>query len=132
MATIKSTIKLETTTLFPTPVSITVPVTEQVNLDANFTNVAILPNSDVTPYSSTGLNPSNVVYVYLQSPNTNTVNLDVYITDHLDREVLIMILRPGDFAWFPLATNGYGVKVRIVNNDTIETASLNVFYGERG
>jgi hypothetical protein len=132
MATIKSTIKLETTSLFPTPVNITVPVIEQVNLDANFTNITILPNSESIVYRSPGLNPSNVVYVYLQSPTTNQVNLEVYITDHLDREILIMILRPGDFSWFPLATYGPNVLVRVVNNDTIQSSSLNVFYGERG
>jgi hypothetical protein len=132
MATIKTTIKLETTTLFPTPVNLTVPVIEQVNLDANFTSVSILPNSEAIPYTSTALNPSNVVYVYLQSPATNTVNLNVFITDHVDREMLAMIICPGDFAWFPLASYGGGVQLRIVNNDISDSASLNVFYGERG
>ena len=98
MATIRSTIKLETSTLFPTTVNLTVPVTEQVSLDSNFTNVTILPNSEAIPYVSPGLNPSNIVYVYLQSPSTNSVNLDIFITDHLDREMLAMILIPGDFA----------------------------------
>lgn len=132
MATIKTTIKLETSTLFPTPVSLTVPVTEQVNLDANFTSVTILPNSEAIPYTSTDLNPSNVVYVYLQSPATNTINLDVFIADHADREMLAMLIRPGDFAWFPLASYGEGVQLRIVNNDISVSAALNVFYGERG
>ena len=132
MATIKTTIKLETSTLFPTPVNLTVPVTEQVNLDANFTSVSILPNSEAIPYISTALNPSNVVYVYLQSPATNAANLDVFITDHADREMLAMIIRPGDFAWFPLASYGEGVQLRIVNNDISVAATLNVFYGERG
>jgi hypothetical protein len=132
MATIRSTINLQTSTLFPTPVTVNIPVNEQVNLDSNFTNVTIAPSSDAIAYTSPSSNTGNVVYFYIQSPLTNSNKVDVYIIDQNDNETLVMVILPGDFAWFPLATYAPGVSVKINNADPINTVVINTFYGERG
>ena len=131
MSSIKTTIKLETTTLFPSPVSVTVPITEQVNGDADFSVVIVEANSDQIIFESSAADASGTVYFYIQSITSNLGNVDVYITDQSSAEVKTFKLIPGDFAWFPLAVDAAGIKVRINNADLANSAKINYFYGER-
>lgn len=131
MSSIKTTIKLETTTLFPSPVIVTVPITEQVNGDADFSVVIVEADSDQTIFQSTAADASGVVYFYIQSIPSNVGSIDVYITDQSTAEVKAFKVIPGDFVWFPLAVDAAGIKVRIDNPNLSNDAKINYFYGER-
>jgi hypothetical protein len=134
MATITSTIKLATTTLFPTPVNFTLPVTETVALDAAFSTVVVEADDSAIIYDpAAAVGSSNVVYVYLQSPSTNpAAGITVSIQDSGSFNSTAMKLIPGDFAWFPLLADGASVKVTLNNLDQSNTATVNYFYGEKG
>jgi hypothetical protein len=133
MATITSTIKLATTTLFPTPVNFTVPVNETVALDAAFSSVVVLADDTATIYSTAGsVGSSKVVYFYLQSPTTNPAEGILVTLDDGTNAAQVLKLIPGDFAWFPVYANAAGVEVVLTNPNTTTDATVNFFYGEKG
>jgi hypothetical protein len=134
MASITSTIKLATTSLFPTPVNFTLPVVETVALDAAFSTVIVEEDNSAIIYDpNAAVGTSNVVYFYLQSASTNpSTGVTVQIQDSSSIEITTMKLIPGDFAWFPLLANGNNVQVKLTNLDQATPATINYFYGEKG
>ena len=133
MSTIKATIALSTTTLFPTPANVNVSVTEQVSGSADFQTLTIPADSSTVIYGpSPSADPSNTVYLYAQGASTNSKSLDVYIKNSTNpSSSLIATLRPTDFMWVPLASYGSDLQVTVVNLDGANASKVNVFWGER-
>jgi hypothetical protein len=132
MATIKSTIKIETGSLLATPITIAVAAVEQVNQNANVSTVDINANSSKIIYNGTVYNPSNVVYFYCQATSSNTAGVEVYLTTPAGVESLIALLAPNDFVWLPIAAYSVGTQVRVNNLNELNSATVTYFYGERG
>lgn len=132
MASIKATLKIETGSLLQVPVTFSVTATEQVNQDSDLVNLTIPVGSDRQIYAGLTYNPSSLVYMYIKADDTNTSGVEVYLTNPVGVEILAMIIRPGDFAWFPLAAYSTGVQVRLNNLDEINPAKVTYLYGERG
>ena len=132
MASLKSTVTLETTNLFAVPMKIVTTAQEQVNLNSDISIAIIAADSGETIYTSTVANPSSVVYMYIQSDSKNSSPIDVYVRDMNGIEALVMKFIPGDSAWFPLAAYGTGVQVRCNNLDRSKTAKVSFLFGERG
>ena len=132
MASIKATLKIETGSLLQVPVTFSVTATEQVNQGSDLVNLTIPAASDRQIYSGSTYNPSSVIYFYIKAEEANTSGVEVYLTNPAGVEILAMIVRPGDFAWFPLAAYSTGVQVRLNNLDEINPAKVTYLYGERG
>jgi hypothetical protein len=123
MGTLKSTIKIESTDLFPTPVSFTVVNNNAVNGSfAGFNNLY----ASVTP---TTLNiasiDTGIAYVYAQAPTTN--GTAVYISDSSS---VFAVLAPGDVAFFPYGQTVAG-GTDIQASTPGGTAQINYFVGEK-
>jgi hypothetical protein len=131
MSTLRTTISLASTTLFPTPVSFTKIVNESVNGYHNgFQQITIGDGNTSTLYSSsTPAGNTGVVYFYAESlaANTTTINLLISVNGG-DRTYFGRII-PGDVLYFPLwamtsieifAENGEGAP-----------AALSFFVGEK-
>jgi hypothetical protein len=133
MSTINATLSLQTSDIFPDPVSLTVVAASQVNLNADFASEVLPVNKKVSIYGpSQKSNPSGTTYIYLKSISTNTSKINVYLVDKNSTEVLAMSLWPDDFAWFPLLDDAQVVSVKVLNTSTNTTAKLDYFFGERG
>jgi hypothetical protein len=133
MASITSTIKLATTSLFPTPVNFTLPVVETVALDAAFSTVVVAEDDAATVYSTAAaVGSSKVVYFYLQAPSTNPADGILVTLDDGTNAAQVLKLVPGDFAWFPVYANASGVEVVLTNPNLSTPATVNYFYGEKG
>jgi hypothetical protein len=124
MPTLKSTLKLESTDLFPTPVSFT-----QVNnngVNGTFSGF----NQVVVGTGPTQLNLSqidNPCYLYLQAPTTN--GTAIWVAEGTTGSVFAQ-LAPGDITFM-----SYGQEVYPAGNIEVSTpggtAVLNYFIGEK-
>jgi len=125
MGTLKSTIKLESTDLFPTPVSFT-----QINnntVEGNFSgfNTVDVSSSPIT----LNIAPIDtaVAYVYFQAPLANSVPVMVQDSNSLSP---FIVLAPGDVAFFPYGqsiTGGYDLQAKTDSG----SAKLSFFIGEK-
>jgi len=124
MGTLKSTIKIESTDLFPTPVSFTVVNNNAVNGTFSGFNNVIADNSGITLNLTTI--DSATAYVYAQAPTTNGTAVSI-------AEVggnVFAVLAPGDVAFFPYGqTAGGGADLEALT--TGGTAAINFFIGEK-
>ena len=125
MGTLKSTIKMESTDLFPTPVSFTVVNNNAVNGSfAGFNNLV----AGVTPVTM-NIAPINtgVAYVYAQAPTTNGTAI---LIQEAGTPIVFAVLAPGDVAFFPYGqTAGGGAALEA--KTTSGTAQVNFFVGEK-
>ena len=125
MGTLKSTIKIESTDLFPTPVSFTVVNNNTVNGSfAGFNNV-------VAGTAAIALNIApidTVAYVYAQAPTTN--GTAVYLRE-AGANTIFAALAPGDVSFFPYGNTGTGVSFNLEAATDGGTAQLNYFVGEK-
>lgn len=132
MSNITAAINLSTSTLFPSSTLINVSVNEQINGDSDFQLVEIESGKNATIFGpAVEADPSNTVYFYAQAQNTNVGNIEIYVQDQDETQILVGILRPSDFMWVPLAVYGANVKVVGVNLDVKNTSKVNVFWGHR-
>ena len=132
MSTIKATIALSSTTLFPTPANVNVSVTEQVSGSADFQTLTIPADETIVLYGpSSAPDSSNTLYFYAQAASTNSSSLDIYIQNNEFSSSLMAKLRPSDFMWVPLASYNAGLQLSAVNNDGNHSSTVNVFWGER-
>lgn len=131
MPTITSTITLNSTTLFPNSSTVNFSATEVVSGSALFQYVVVSQSSAAIIYGpSAGADPTETVYFYAQAYSTNPSNITLSITGSNTSGSSVVILRPGDWAYFPFHVSGSGCTIRAINTST--TASLlNVFYGAR-
>jgi len=133
MSTIKATIALSTTTLFPTPANVNVTATEQVSGSADFQTLTLAPDGDLTIYGPTLTpDPSSIVYFYAQADAANSASINVYskMGDAVSSSMLAT-LRPNDFMWVPLAAVSSGLTISATNSDGVNSSKLKVFWGER-
>lgn len=126
MATLKSTLKIESTDLFPTPVSFT-----KVNNNAvgaaysSFTTVAV--GTAVVTLSL--VVPSADAYVYLSAPTTNTAAVTVG-NGGVTVGTGFINLAPGDVAFFPYG-DGSGATIALEARSSAAAQSLDFFIGNK-
>ena len=126
MGTLKSTIKMESTDLFPTPVSFTVVNNNAVNGSfAGFNNV-------VAGTAAVALNiaplDASVAYVYAQAPTTN--GTAVFIQE-ANGPTVFAVLAPGDVAFFPYGQTAAGASFDLEALTAGGIAQINFFVGEK-
>ncbi len=124
MGTLKTTLKVESTDLFPTPVSFTQVNNNAINGDFSGFNVLTV-NAVPTALNITAISTS--AYVYLQAPSTNTGSVVVWNENAAgtDGPIQVSTLSPGDVAFFP-----YGGVENLVATGPI-TDKLYFFVGEK-
>ena len=132
MASLKTTIKVETTSLFPNPVNFTVPVVETIGLDAAFSTVVIAPSATETIYSPAVVGSSEVTYIYLQANANNTDYIEVTLVDSSSNSILAIKLLAGDFAWFPMYVDGTNCQVQVAHGNVSDDQTLYYIFAERG
>lgn len=135
MATLKTTISFQTTTLFPNPVNFTVPVNETVDLDAAFSTVVIAAAGSESIYSTAGaIGTDEVTYVYIQAAASNDASdvVTVDITDSAANTAVVGKLLPGDFLYIPILADGAGVDITINNTAGASSATFYYIFAERG
>jgi len=130
MGTLKSTLKIESTDLFPTPVSFTVVNNNVVNGDiSGFNNITVTTANTLLNLSTID---STGAYLYLQAPSTNPVGVSVGYTGQAainGATGSFVYLTPGDVAFLPVGIGGTcpSITAKVVSG----TASLNFFLGEK-
>ena len=131
MPTIVAGVSLNSTTLFPNSSVVSYSATEVVSGSALFQYTVVSASSTATLYGpSTMADPTATVYFYAQVPSTNPSSITLDITGSNTSASQAIILRPGDWTYFPFHVNAAGCTIRAVN--TVATQSLlNVFYGAR-
>jgi hypothetical protein len=131
MPLITSTITLNSSTLFPNSSTVNFSATEVVSGSALFQYTVVSASSNQIIYGpSAGADPTETVYFYAQAATTNPGNLTLSITGSNTSGSSIVILRPGDWAYFPFHVSASGCTIRAVNTSTTSSL-LNVFYGAR-
>lgn len=124
MGTLKSTLKLESTDLFPTPVSFT-----KINnnaVDGQFSGFISIVASTVAKKLNISPIDTGVAYVYLEAPASNSVPVLVQVS----AGSVFAVLNPGDIAFLPYGQDTLG-------GDDLEaitlngTATLQYFIGEK-
>jgi hypothetical protein len=133
MATIKSTIKLESSDLLTSQVALTTISNETIGLDAAFTSAMIPVDGHATIYGPTtgAVGTSKTVYIYVKALSTNNSYVRVIVNDG-ENTSLVMQIAPGDFTWFPLAVFASGVEVTLYNNSQTAEAGVEFLFAEKG
>ena len=132
MSTLKTSINLASTTLFPTPVNFTKSVTETISGGNNgFSSVEISAASNQSLFSTDQNTMTGVVYFYAEAPSTNPSIIDLQIISDSD-SVFFARLCPGDVIYMPLwADNSNGVTV-VAYNGVGGTSIIQYFIGAKG
>jgi hypothetical protein len=124
MGTLKSTLKLESTDLFPTPVSFT-----KINnnlVEGQFSGFISIVASTMPKKLNISDIDTGIAYVYLESPITNNVPVLVQVSGGS----VFCVLNPGEIAFLPYGQDTLG-------GDDLEavtltgTATLQYFIGEK-
>jgi len=124
MGTLKTTLKVESTDLFPTPVSFTKINNNLVN--GQFSGfISIVAGTAAKKLNVSDIN-SGVAYVYLESPTTNTVPVLVGATGG----TVFAVLQPGDVAFFPYGQTTLG-GLDLETKTLTGQATLQYFIGEK-
>jgi len=139
MASLKTTINLDSTTLFPNPLAIKTTNTLTINAESSsFTTNQIQPNGDeVLVYTEEQSGDSGILYLYCQSAATNSGHgIELSLTHHAtignDVTMTIAKLLPGNTILLPIyAANAEGLRVNVKNNDPINAGTLTYFYGSK-
>ena len=122
MGTLKTTLKVESTDLFPTPVSFTTVNNNSIgaNLSA-FTSISIANGAGVTLASL----PAAGAFIYVAAPSTNTD--DVTIAESNGGQIVITV-KPGDVGFVPV---GDGTGFDLIGDTVAGTQVLNYYVGTR-
>lgn len=125
MGTLKTTLKVESTDLFPTPVNFTTVNNNSIGSPSNFVAVSIT-NGSAIAVATLGA-ASTGGYLYLQAPSTNTDN--IIISENVGNQIVIELL-PGDVGFVPIGDNaGTGL---VYEADTAAGVQvLNYYFGAR-
>lgn len=133
MSNLTTTIKLDSADMFINSFDITKVATAKISLNANMSALLIPSNDKMVLYGPTSSETvSDIVYFYIQSDITNTAKIGVYITDTNANEILVMLICPGEFAWFPMAAFNANVQLSIENTDLLNSSKINYLFGEKG
>ncbi len=128
MGTLKTTLKVESTDLFPTPVSFTKVNNNIVNGTFSGFNNAIITNTAANlNIAAIGVTGS---YVYLENVATSGTAVYLNVGTVVVSSAVIK-LAPGDVAFLPVGDSAGGVAAfsAITSGGT---ASLNYFIGDKG
>ena len=130
MGTLKTTLKVESTDLFPTPVSFTNVNNNAINGNFNGFNTLSVTTSpsqlNVTTIDGTGC------YLYLQSPSTNTRGIGVGYTGQTagtGGTGSLIYLSPGDTAFVPVGIGATAPNIQAFAASG--SATLYFFIGEK-
>ena len=125
MGTLKSTLKLESTDLFPTPVSFT-----KINnntVEGSFSGFISVAAGTAQKKLNISAIDSGVAYVYLESPLTNAVPVLVQAGT---TGSVFAVLNPGEIAFLPYGqttTGGLDLYASTITGN----ATLQYFIGEK-
>lgn len=139
MATLKTTLNLDSTTLFPNPLAIKTTNTLTINAESSsFTTNQIPANGDeVLLDTEEQSGDTGIMYLYCQSATSNSghgieVSLTHYVSIGDDVTMTIAKLLPGNTVLLPIyAAGANGLRVNIKNNDPINAGVVTYFYGSR-
>ena len=137
MASLKTTITLDSSTLFPNPLSIKSTDTETINGDSTslITNQIQPSATEVLLETNEQSGDSGIIYLYLQSASTNSnFGIDIYLTHKTNPLVKVHFARllSGNTAFLPIyAADSDGILVNIKNNDPVSPATVTYFYGSK-
>jgi len=123
MGTLKSTLKLESTDLFPTPLSFT-----KINnnlVDGSFSGFNSIHATTVAKTLNISNFDSTVSYVYFEAPEVNTVPVLINVIGGST----FAVLNPGDIAFLPYG-DGTATPDGLEAVTASGTAVLNYFIGE--
>jgi len=137
MSTLKTTINIASTDLFPTPVNFTFPVTETIGGAHSSFNTKFLPAAayGVALFSSNAASGSTgILYFCIQASADNLDTISVSIRRGTGPTTAdVMLFAPGDISYFPVdASDPMGISIKATNNASSSTAALQYFYGEKG
>jgi len=128
MGTLKSTLKIESTDLFPTPVNFTVVNNNSVAGTFSGFNNVVVPVTTGIQLNVASIDGTGGAYIYAQAPSTNVEN--VHICHGTTAGNTIAILAPGEVLFMPYMYAGATCSVYAVKPGT-GAASLNYFIGEK-
>lgn len=133
MAILNSSISFSSSTLLSSNFNINASTATQIDDNADVQTVTIPADQSAVVYGpSLLLNSLRTVYFYAHNPDTNTSGLDVYIQSSTSVSAsLIATLQPSDFMYIPLAANGNGLTVTVVNLNGADASKVNVLWGSR-
>jgi len=137
MASLKTTITLDSSTLFPNPLSIKTTDTETINEDATslVTNQIQPSANEILLETSEESGNSGIIYLFCQSASTNSnFGIDIYLTHKTNPDVTLLCSRllSGNSTFLPIyAADANGIRVNIKNNDPVSPATVTYFYGSK-
>jgi hypothetical protein len=124
MGTLKTTLKVESTDLFPTPVSFTTVTNNTISANlSGFTSITV-----ATSDTALAVIPAGGAWFYFASPSTNTQNITLSLdgVGALGADVPFAIIKPGDVGLIP-----FGTANTIEANATTSAQVLNYYVGTR-
>jgi hypothetical protein len=130
MGTLKTTLKVESTDLFPTPVSFTNVNNNGVN--GNFNGFNTLTCSTAYAQLNTTTIDGTGCYLYLQSPSTNVRDIAVGYTGQAPLATAtgtLIYLSPGDVAFVPVGVGATAANIGAFTPSG--SATLYFFIGEK-
>lgn len=137
MASLKTTITLDSSTLFPNPLTIKSTDTENINNSQSslVTNQLQPSATEILLETSEQSGDSGIIYLYCQSLSTNSnFGIDIYLTHKSTPTVTVHLSRllSGNATFLPIyAADASGIRVDIKNNDPVNPATVTYFYGSK-
>lgn len=129
--TLKATLKLESSNLFQTALSLTSIATETVNADGDMQTIQIPTGQTVEILNITENTFADIVYCYVSAKSTNTSALPITYTDYNSSTAQLASLLPGDFLWLPINARQGSFSMSAQNNDLYNTAKVDVLFAHR-
>jgi len=128
MATLKSTLKIESTDIFPTPVNFTQINNNTVNGTFSGFNTLDVPANSLQTLNFLGTIDATGAYVYISAATTNSH--PVYVgAGAVAVASATLKLHPGDIAFFPAGDSNGAYNLGAICN-TGETGTISFFIGE--
>jgi hypothetical protein len=137
MASLKTTIILDSKDILLNPLLLRSVDTEEINSDwASLISNEIQPsNTEILLETDDASGDSAVVYLYCESAKTNSnFGIDIYLTQKSTPDVTMHFARllSGNAAFLPIyAADLDGIRIDIKNNDPVNSANVKYFYGSK-
>jgi hypothetical protein len=137
MSTLKTTIKLESTTLFPTPINLTKISNEQINGEYGSFQTNVLEPSGMEAIfeNDSLLGNSGVLYLYAEAASANAAGYGVdflIYNKSTDSSSYFARVLPGDILYLPVyAADAQGITVYARNNNPAASSTITYFFGSR-
>ena len=137
MASLKTTINLDSTTLFPNPLALKSVDTENISADvSSLVSNQLQPSGEEVILSTDSQSgDSGIMYFYCKSLTTNSnFGIDIYLTHNSDETNKFHFARllSGNAAFLPIyAADLQGFTISVKNNDPVNLATVQYFYGAK-